>query len=88
MVGDQVRGHPAERVEDADGDVPRRGRLNGLRVQDLGAESASSAASPNDRHGTSCGLETTRGSAVSMPSTSVQIWISSASSAAPKMAAE
>ena len=39
MVGDQGAGRlRPERVEDADGDVPRRGRLNGLRVQDLGAE--------------------------------------------------
>ncbi len=49
---------------------------------------ASSAASANERYGTSFGPSTTRGSAVSMPSTSVQIWISSASSAAPMSAAE
>ena len=49
---------------------------------------ASSEASANDRQGTTRGCGTMRGSAVSIPSTSVQIWISSASSDAPKIAAE
>ena len=49
---------------------------------------ASSAASANDSDGTRRVDSTTRGSAVSMPSTSVQIWISSAPSAAPSSDAE
>ena len=49
---------------------------------------ASSAASANDSCGTSCGAGYTRGSAVSMPSTSVQIWISSAARPAPMIDAE
>src|SRR5688500_15790601 len=49
---------------------------------------ASSDASANDRCGTTCGFFTMRGSAVSMPSTSVQIWISPAPGLAPTMAAE
>ena len=49
---------------------------------------ASSDASSNDSSGTRTGLATTRGSAVSIPSTSVQIWISPTSRHAPKMAAE
>ena len=48
----------------------------------LAPKYASSDASANDRCGTTRGLVTTRGSAVSMPSTSVQIWISAASQAA------
>ncbi len=49
---------------------------------------ASSDASANDSCGTTCTSATTRGSAVSMPSTSVQIWISVAPRHAPKIAAE
>ena len=42
----------------------------------------------NDKCGTTCGFLTMRGSAVSMPSTSVQIWISPAPRQAPTIAAE
>ncbi len=49
---------------------------------------ASSDASPNERCGTTCTSRTIRGSAVSMPSTSVQIWISDAPRQAPTIAAE
>jgi hypothetical protein len=49
---------------------------------------ASSDASPNDRCATTRGSRTTLGSAVSMPSTSVQIWISATPRPAPMIAAE
>ena len=49
---------------------------------------ASSEASAKDICGTTRGWGTMRGSAVSMPSTSVQIWISARSRQAPKIAAE
>ena len=48
---------------------------------------ASSAASVNEHTFTRCAPGMTVGSAVSMPSTSVQIWISSAPMPAPTMAA-
>ena len=54
----------------------------------LAPKYASSAASANDRRGTRRGLATTRGSADSMPSTSVQIWISRAPMPAPTSAPE
>ena len=49
---------------------------------------ASSDASANESCDTSRGSGTTLGSAVSIPSTSVQIWISATPTHAPKIAAE
>ena len=49
---------------------------------------ASSAASAKLTSGSTFALRTTRGSTVSMPSTSVQIWMASAGRAAPMMEAE
>ena len=54
----------------------------------LAPNAANSAASAKESSGTGSGSATTRGSADSTPSTSVQIWTSSAASAAPSSAAE
>src|SRR2546430_6478877 len=59
-----------------------------LGCSTLAPKYASSAASAYDKLGTVRAPGTTRGSAVSTPLTSVQIWISRASSAAPIRAAE
>jgi hypothetical protein len=54
----------------------------------LAPKKASSAASAKESVGTKRASGTMRGSALITPSTSVQIWISAAPSAAPKIAAE
>ena len=61
------------RVQDADRNVPRHRRQNRARVQHLGAEvrELGSFGKRQPRHERGCA--TTRGSAVSIPSTSVQI---------------
>ena len=66
-------------------------RLAGPRVPQCGflaPEQASSSASPKESVRMRRAPGTIRGSAVIMPSTSVQIWTSSAPRAAPTMAAE
>ena len=77
------------RVEDPHRDVARERRLDRLRMQHLGAEVGQlrRLGEREVRHEPRL-RRTTRGSAVSMPSTSVQIWISSTPSAAPMIAAE
>ena len=59
-----------------------------LGCSTLAPKYASSAASANDSCGDQRGVAMTRGSALSMPSTSVQIWISRASMPAPTSAPE
>ena len=66
---------------------PTAGRIV-LGCSTFAPKYASSEASSKLSRETTRGAATTRGSAVSMPSTSVQIWISSAPSPAPKSAAE
>ena len=77
------------RVEDAHGDVLGDGGQNRARVQDLGAEIRQLRRfGERQLAGRPAAPARCAGSAVSMPSTSVQIWISPTSRHAPTIAAE